>query len=117
MTADISRDPWAALDELLGVEAVDTTEETIGPVAFYGRCSTEDNQDPETSHAWQLSNAQKFVEPLGATVAAEFFDGNWSGLCVRCGGLILPSWGLMISRCLGRRRLRSCVSGSRSVTC
>jgi DNA invertase Pin-like site-specific DNA recombinase len=46
----------------------------IGPVAFYGRCSTEDNQDPETSHAWQLSNATKFVEPLGGHVVVEFFD-------------------------------------------
>jgi len=33
------------------------------------------------------------------------------------GGLIFLSWGLMISRCPGRRRLRSCVSGSRSATC
>lgn len=74
MTADISHDPWATLDELLGVEAVDAAEETIGPVAFYGRCSTEDNQDPDTSHSWQLSNAQKFVEPLGATVVADYFD-------------------------------------------
>ncbi|WP_414637411.1 recombinase family protein [Amycolatopsis sp.] len=41
---------------------------------FHGRCSTEENQDPETSHGWQLSNAQKFVEPLGGVVAAEFFD-------------------------------------------
>ncbi|MFN2494688.1 MAG: recombinase family protein [Pseudonocardiaceae bacterium] len=74
MTADISHDPWATLDDLLGVEAVDAVAETVGPVAFYGRCSTEDNQDPETSHGWQLSNAQKFVEPLGVTVVAEFFD-------------------------------------------
>ena len=44
MTAEISHDPWAALDELLGVEAVEPVEEGIGPVAFYGRCSTEDNQ-------------------------------------------------------------------------
>ncbi|MCA1702934.1 MAG: hypothetical protein LC808_06555 [Actinobacteria bacterium] len=36
MTADISRDPWATLDDLLGVEAVDTVAETVGPVAFYG---------------------------------------------------------------------------------
>ncbi|GAA0259133.1 hypothetical protein GCM10010492_70150 [Saccharothrix mutabilis subsp. mutabilis] len=49
MTAEISRDPWAVLDELMGVEVVDMTEDGIGPVAFYGRCSTEDNQDPETS--------------------------------------------------------------------
>lgn len=74
MTADIGADPWTTLDELLGVEPVQASDEGIGPVAFYGRCSTEDNQDPETSHGWQLSNAQKFVEPLGGTVVAEFFD-------------------------------------------
>ncbi|GDY33278.1 recombinase family protein [Gandjariella thermophila] len=74
MTAEISKDPWATLDDLLGVEVADTGEDGIGPVAFYGRCSTEDNQDPETSHAWQLGNASKFVEPIGGTVVAEFFD-------------------------------------------
>lgn len=62
------------MDELLGVEVAAPVDRGIGPVAFYGRCSTEDNQDPETSLGWQLSNARKFVEPLGATVAAEFFD-------------------------------------------
>src|ERR1700754_3318090 len=49
-------------------------DQGIGPVAFYGRCSTEDNQDPETSLGWQLSNARKFVEPLGGSVTAKFFD-------------------------------------------
>ena len=65
VTAEISPNPWARLDDLLGVEIAAPVDEGIGPVAFYGRCSTEDNQDPETSRAWQLSNAQKFVEPLG----------------------------------------------------
>ncbi|WP_232376786.1 hypothetical protein [Amycolatopsis aidingensis] len=74
MTTEISPDPWATLDDLLGVESVEPVDEGIGPVAFYGRCSTEDNQDPETSRSWQLGNARKFVEPLGGTVAAEFFD-------------------------------------------
>lgn len=74
MTAEISPDPWATLDELLGVEVADPADEGIGPVAFYGRCSTEDNQDPETSHAWQLGNARKFVEPLGGSTVREFFD-------------------------------------------
>jgi DNA invertase Pin-like site-specific DNA recombinase len=74
VTADISTDPWATLDDLLGVEVADAPEAGIGPVAFYGRCSTEDNQDPETSLAWQLGNARKFVEPLGGTVTAEYFD-------------------------------------------
>ncbi|MFD2415415.1 recombinase family protein [Amycolatopsis pigmentata] len=74
MTAEINHDPWATLDDLLGVEVVEAVDEGIGPVAFYGRCSTEDNQDPETSHGWQLGNARKFIEPLGGTVAADFFD-------------------------------------------
>lgn len=41
---------------------------------MYGRCSTEDNQDPETSRGWQIGNVRKFVEPLGGQVVAEFFD-------------------------------------------
>ncbi|MPY77164.1 MAG: recombinase family protein [Actinophytocola sp.] len=74
MTTDISHDPWATLDDLWGVDVADAPDEGIGAVAFYGRCSTEDNQDPETSRGWQLSNAQKFVEPLDGTVVAQFFD-------------------------------------------
>jgi DNA invertase Pin-like site-specific DNA recombinase len=74
VTAEISRDPWATLDDLLGVEVVETVDEGVGPVALYARCSTEDNQDPETSRGWQFGNARKFVEPLGAVVIAEFFD-------------------------------------------
>jgi DNA invertase Pin-like site-specific DNA recombinase len=75
VTAEISRDPWATLDDLMGIEVDDAAVKVgIGLVAFYGRCSTEDNQDPETSLGWQLGNARKFVEPLGGTVAAEYFD-------------------------------------------
>ncbi|WP_153032052.1 recombinase family protein [Amycolatopsis sp. YIM 10] len=74
MTADFNSDPWAVLDEVLGVQAVEPVEEGIGALAFYGRCSTEDNQDPETSLGWQLGNARKFVEPLGGEVVTEFFD-------------------------------------------
>lgn len=74
VTDEIGSHPLSVLDELLGVEVAEPTGAGIGPVAFYGRCSTEDNQDPETSHGWQLGNAQKFVEPLGGVVAAEFFD-------------------------------------------
>lgn len=65
---------WVVLDELLGVEAAPALDNGVGTLAFYGRCSTEDNQDPETSLAWQLGNAQKFVEPLGGRVVAEYFD-------------------------------------------
>ncbi|CAM3409195.1 recombinase family protein [Kibdelosporangium persicum] len=75
MSAEISQDPWATLDEILGVEvATSDIDAGIGPMASYGRCSTEDNQDPETSHAWQVGNARKFVEPLGGEIVADFFD-------------------------------------------
>ncbi|MGW0891544.1 recombinase family protein [Saccharopolyspora gloriosae] len=74
LTDEIGSHPLAVLDELLGVEVTEAVDDGIGPVAFYGRCSTEDNQDPETSHGWQLGNAQKFVEPFGGVVAAEYFD-------------------------------------------
>src|SRR5436309_9658784 len=72
-TAEI--DDWLTLDRLLGIEVETTeTDQTLGGCAFYGRCSTEDNQDPETSRGWQLANARRFVEPLGGRIAAEFFD-------------------------------------------
>ncbi|WP_235926534.1 recombinase family protein [Actinokineospora pegani] len=54
--------------------AEDELGDAIGGLAFYGRCSTEDNQDPRTSREWQLGNAQKFVGPLGGRVVEEFFD-------------------------------------------
>lgn len=55
---------------------------------------------------------------LPIPVLAAFFHGNWSGLgSGRRGGLILSSGVLMIWRCLGRRRLWSCLSGSRGGMC
>ena len=42
--------------------------------AFYGRVSTEDQQDPESSRAWQLSRSLALIEPHGGQVTAEFFD-------------------------------------------
>ncbi len=32
------------------------------------------NQDPRTSLSWQLGEAQRFVEPLGGRIVAEYFD-------------------------------------------
>ncbi|HYQ63701.1 recombinase family protein [Actinophytocola sp.] len=78
MAADISRDPWATLDEIMGVQVVDDVDDGIGPLAFFGRCSTEDNQDPKTSHDWQLANARHVVEPRGGEVVADFFDVGFS---------------------------------------
>ncbi|MEU6572591.1 hypothetical protein [Streptomyces sp. NPDC046805] len=37
--------------------------------AFYGRVSTEDHQDPNTSQAWQLLGALAFVSGHGRIVA------------------------------------------------
>jgi DNA invertase Pin-like site-specific DNA recombinase len=42
--------------------------------AFDGRCSTEDQQDPESSRAWQLTRAKTLIEPSGGVIAAEYFD-------------------------------------------
>lgn len=42
--------------------------------AFYGRVSTEDQQDPTSSKQWQMSRAQSIIEPAGGVVVAEFFD-------------------------------------------
>jgi DNA invertase Pin-like site-specific DNA recombinase len=41
---------------------------------FYGRVSTEDQQDPESSRAWQLTRARTLVEPRGGVIVAEYFD-------------------------------------------
>ncbi|UKD59197.1 hypothetical protein L3Q65_21550 [Amycolatopsis sp. FU40] len=68
------KDPWRVMDALWGAAAPPAERDTAGPVAFYGRCSTEDNQDPRTSRAWQFGVARRFVEPLGGRVVAEFFD-------------------------------------------
>lgn len=41
--------------------------------AFYGRVSTEDQQDPEASKNWQLARSRALVESHGE-IAVEFFD-------------------------------------------
>lgn len=48
--------------------------------AFYGRVSTEDQQDPASSRAWQLRRALELIEPAGGAVVAEFFDVGQSRL-------------------------------------
>ncbi len=42
--------------------------------AFYGRVSTEDQQDPESSKQWQLHRSRELIEPAGGFIVAEFFD-------------------------------------------
>lgn len=41
--------------------------------AFYGRVSTEDNQDPEASRNWQMARALALIDKHGHVVT-EFFD-------------------------------------------
>jgi site-specific DNA recombinase len=43
-------------------------------LAFWGRVSTEDNQDPESSRGWQLTRARSLIEPHGGRIVTEFFD-------------------------------------------
>ncbi len=45
----------------------------MGNFAFYGRVSTEDQQDPASSRNWQLARSCQLIEPDGEIVE-EFFD-------------------------------------------
>jgi site-specific DNA recombinase len=42
--------------------------------AFYGRVSTEDQQDPESSRSWQLTRSRALIESHGGEIVAEYFD-------------------------------------------
>lgn len=42
--------------------------------AFYGRVSTEDQQDPKSSRNWQLARSVQLIEPGGGEIVNEFFD-------------------------------------------
>jgi DNA invertase Pin-like site-specific DNA recombinase len=42
--------------------------------AFYGRVSTEDNQDPESSYNWQFTIAENLIAPADGKIVARFFD-------------------------------------------
>jgi site-specific DNA recombinase len=47
---------------------------TTGRFAFYGRVSTEDQQDPASSRQWQMARATSLIDPHGGNVVTEFFD-------------------------------------------
>ena len=42
--------------------------------AFYGRVSSEDQQDPASSRNWQLARARQLIDPSGGEVVADYFD-------------------------------------------
>lgn len=46
----------------------------VRPFAFYGRVSTEDQQDPESSKGWQVARSKTLIEPHGGEIVTEFFD-------------------------------------------
>jgi site-specific DNA recombinase len=46
----------------------------VARFAFYGRVSTEDQQDPKSSKDWQMARATALIEPVGGEIVAEFFD-------------------------------------------
>ncbi|MGV9612192.1 recombinase family protein [Nocardia xishanensis] len=71
-TMPIELNEWAVLDELLGLVPETVEPSTDRRFAFYGRCSTEDNQDPETSYRWQRGNAEKFV--ADGSIVEDYFD-------------------------------------------
>ena len=74
--ADLS--PWSKYDAEKAGAGTSATERAPLRFAFYGRCSTEDNQDPQTSLDWQLRAARALVERDGGTIVAEFFDVGYS---------------------------------------
>jgi site-specific DNA recombinase len=43
-------------------------------LAFYGRVSTEDQQDRESSRSWQLTRSRALIEPRDGQIVTEFFD-------------------------------------------
>ncbi len=51
-----------------------TMAEKVIRFASWGRVSTEDRQDPESSRAWQRARALSLIEPAGGVIVAEFFD-------------------------------------------
>ena len=42
--------------------------------AFYGRVSTEDQQDPTSSRNWQIARSRQVIEQAGGEIVDEFFD-------------------------------------------
>ena len=42
--------------------------------AFYGRVSTEDQQDPTSSRNWQLARWRQVIEQAGGEIVVEYFD-------------------------------------------
>jgi hypothetical protein len=72
--------------------------------AFLGRCSTEDQQDPESSRGWQLNRATALVEPRGGVIVTEYFDRD---CCIKRSLVILTVNLTAGAAPAGRRERRS----------
>ena len=46
----------------------------VSMFAFYGRVSTEDQQDRASSRTWQLTRSQSLIQPHEGQIVQEFFD-------------------------------------------
>lgn len=73
-----SGDPFPSAPSLISLPSssspgVDPPAPTLR-FAFYGRVSTEDQQDPESSRGWQLTRANALIGPRGGQIVEEFFD-------------------------------------------
>lgn len=76
--------------------------------AFYGRVSTEDQQDPASSRGWQMSRSEALIAPHGGEVVEEFFDiGQSSRSPGRAGPRRSPSWAPCSGPTGGSRRSSS----------
>ena len=42
--------------------------------AFYGRVSTEDQQDPASSRSWQLARSRQLIKPSNGQIVEEYYD-------------------------------------------
>jgi hypothetical protein len=77
-------DAWQTFDGLVPPTPLNKPKVGAERLAFYGRCSTEDKQDPETSRQWQLRAARALVEPIGGEIVADLSDPRkpWTGVVV-----------------------------------
>ena len=78
--SNVPVDPWETWD--LQQAQTGPAPRPRGPlrVALYGRCSTEDLQDPETSRRWQFDRAMTLLRQVDPTaeIVAVFFDIGFS---------------------------------------
>jgi hypothetical protein len=85
--------------------------------AFYGRVSTEDQQDPESSRGWQLTRSRALIEAHKGVIVTEFFDVDKSRSLAALKnpkrGLLGSDLMLQVPDVRVERRLRRCAAVAR----